>query len=209
MGGKPIVFLAFLALPGMSQASPFPPRLSLETLINYPLLPDFYETANFGFVGLGVSFPVHPRLDLQAGMSLGLPYLDMPMSDLGYTQGSTRLFHLGAEAGFLNIGVARLFTGAGFGFAASRWSAGNLAYDDPGEPREYWSGSLSILDFRIAPGLELFREDAGLDWSMALSLPFFVPIWRNLESGGDEKFFRNAYLRDAGFGIGLSIRLGI
>jgi hypothetical protein len=206
---RTFVFLALLALPGLCAPSSSLPRFSIENLWNYPLLPDFYETVNHRFFGLGASYPIHPRLDLQAGVAMSWPYLDLPYNDVSNTHGSTKAFSLGAEAEFFRYGAIRLFGSTGFGFAASRWHADDFSYEDPDEPEAYWKGSMSILDFRIAPGAEFFREEDGPDWSVAFSLPLFVPIWRNLESDGDERFFRDSYLQSAGIGMCLAIRLGI
>jgi hypothetical protein len=208
-GRRTFVFLGLLSLPGLGGDLPLHPRFSVENLWNYPLLPDFYETPNHRFFGLGASFPIHPRLDLQAGVAMSWPHLDLAYNDVSNTHGSTKAFSLGAEAEFYRNGIIRLFGATGFGFAASRWEADDMSHEDPDEPREYWKGSMSILDFRLAPGAEFFREEDGPDWSLAFSLPIFLPIWRNVESDGDERFFRDSYLQSTGIGLCLAIRLGI
>lgn len=148
-------------------------------------------------------------MELQAGMSWSVPHNDGPYNDVSNTNGNTSLFRLGAETELCRFGPARFFLAAGLAYARSDWKADDYAYEDPDEPMDFWSGSLSLTDARIAPGIGFFREDQRFDWSLSLSAPYFIALGRTLESAGDERFFIDSYMERTGFGLNFAITLGL
>jgi hypothetical protein len=118
-------------------------RFGLQTQWGNPLLPGFYEAANKRFIGLRVSVPVLPRLEVGGGVAGSLPRFEGPYNDMSNINGTTALFKAGAEVEAFRAGPARFFVGAGVDYLRSRWDADDRAYEDPDVPEEFWSGAFT------------------------------------------------------------------
>lgn len=205
----PIRYFAFLALAANVMAGV---RFDIVPIMGYPLVPTFYERPNSRFSSLGLSIPVLRRLDVQAGIAWSYDHWDGPYNDVSNTNGKSTLLNLGAEWEAFRGGPVRLFVASGLFYIGSRWEADDYAYEDPDEPREYWTGRFSSYGLHADPGIELFREDQAKDWSLALSVPFYQAVSRSLDdkSSAVEARFFDSYMDDeSGWGVKLSVRFGL
>lgn len=200
-----LLLAAVLSAAPVSRASGL--SIGLESLIGMPLLPSFYEPANRHFVGLSAAYPVLPRIEFQVGIAGSLASFEGPYNDVSNTHGTTAWLSAGAELEAYRTGPLRFFLGTGVDRISSHWEADDYAYEDPDEPREFWEGAFTRWAVHAEPGLELFREKQAVDWSVSLSLPFYLGFPPDMKDAGKDMDQRlnDDYLGHEGMGVRLSV----
>jgi hypothetical protein len=196
---------ALLALFTVSLVHATELSLSLENQFLNPLLPGFYEAPNKRFMGIRLSVPIFPWLDLMGEAGRSHKRFDPPYNDVSNIDGETGLLKLGAATDIFRTRPVRFFVGVGIDYLNSSWDADDHAYEDPRLPKEFWTGRFTRWAFHTEPGFELFRENQAVDWSLSFRFPIFFALPAKLKNQAYQERFQTRYLQDKGVGMTISI----
>jgi hypothetical protein len=184
--------------------------LKNEYLIDYPLLPKFYEDATNNFGGISVGYAFSDKGAVRVGWHSGFSVFRGPYSDMSYTECNSNLIKAELEYTLLSFGVADFQIAPGFHYTQSEWHPYYSPYDDPSGLFGPTSGRLDIYGVQLAPEMTLFKEKQKFDWSISAALPMFWDLHHTLSASqpGLKKTIEDDYLDDYGYGFSFSLNLG-